>query len=105
MASAFEIRYTPISVSDLNEIAEYISNQLVAPRAAAQLLLKIKAEIDRIAAFPFSGSLFRANEGLSNEYRWVKVKNYMVVYEAEEARKRVTIMRILYASSDISFLF
>lgn len=100
MDSAFNVIYSPSSVSDLNGIAEYLSNQLLAPYAAANLLLKIKNEIDRIALFPFSGATLKANEAFSKRYRWVKVSNYMVFYSTEESQNTVTIMRVLYASSD-----
>lgn len=100
MDPTFNIVYSSLSDSDLNEIAEYISNKLNAPYTASNLLLKIKKEIERIALFPFSGALLKKNEKLSKNYRWVKVNNYMIIYLTEEDNKTITIMRVLYASSD-----
>ena len=48
----YEVRVTRQVLEQIKEIVHYISNDLMAPDAAHNLLDKIKAEITKLSSFP-----------------------------------------------------
>lgn len=69
----YSIKFTSIAMNDLEEIYRYISEELCAEDAAADLLNRIESNIMRVSRFPYSGS-----------------------YPSDEFKKQVVIMRILH---------
>ena len=51
-----KIHYSPFAVSDLEQIGDYIAEQLKSPQAALNTVVKIQDKIDRLAEFPLMGS-------------------------------------------------
>lgn len=48
----YEVRVTRQALEQIKEIVHYISNDLMAPDAADNLLDKMKAEITKLSSFP-----------------------------------------------------
>ena len=48
----YEVRVTRQALEQMKEIVHYISNDLMAPDAADNLLDKVKAEITKLSSFP-----------------------------------------------------
>ena len=48
----YEVRVTRQALEQIKEIVHYISNDLMAPDAAHNLLYKMKAEIIKLSSFP-----------------------------------------------------
>ena len=48
----YEVRGTRQALEQIKEIVHYISNDLMAPDAAHNLLYKMKAEITKLSSFP-----------------------------------------------------
>ena len=96
----YNILYYPLARSDIEGIGDYIANTLFAPRAAAELLGKIRRAIEILQDFPLSGATIEPQEGLTLPYRWLKVENYMIFYTVDKTKQTVTVMRILYGASD-----
>ena len=48
----YEVRVTRLALEQMKEIVHYISNDLMAPDAADNLLDKMKAEITKLSSFP-----------------------------------------------------
>ena len=48
----YEVRVTRLALEQMKEIVHYISNDLMAPDAADNLLDKMKAEITKLPSFP-----------------------------------------------------
>lgn len=48
----YEVRVTRQALEQIKEIEHYISNDLMAPDAAHNLLDKMKAEITKLSSFP-----------------------------------------------------
>ena len=48
----YEVRVTRQALEQIKEIVHYISNDLMAPDAAHNLLDKLKAEITKLSSFP-----------------------------------------------------
>ena len=55
-----KILYSPISVTDLNNISEYIEFELLNPDAAINTVNAIIVKIDRLADFPDIGAQLSA---------------------------------------------
>ncbi|WP_218970601.1 type II toxin-antitoxin system RelE/ParE family toxin [Alkalihalobacterium alkalinitrilicum] len=88
----YKIKLTPISYEDLDEIYDYIVNDLHNEVAADNLLDNIETNIMRLRDFPFSCSFVR-NEILKDKgYRKLIVDNYIVFHQVREAEKEVVIM-------------
>ena len=59
----YEVRVTRQALEQMKEIVHYISNDLMAPDAAGNLLDKMKAEITKLSSFP-------KKHALSDEEPW-----------------------------------
>ena len=95
----YNVQLSDRAENDLDNIIDYITNELCAPTAANNLLLKVKRSLLRLADFPFSGTLL-TDKALSKPLRWVAIGNYMMFYTTDEPTKRLSVIRILYASSN-----
>lgn len=96
--SNYQIKFTPIANEDLDGIYLYISEILVSPKAANDLMDSIEASIMKLKDFPYLGSPV-TDDILSNRgYRKLIVKNYIVFQLIDEEEKQVVIMRVLYGA-------
>lgn len=94
MDRKYKLRYLTLAQSDLQDIVDYICNELSAPDAANDLVDKFDEAISRLELFPFSGPNCYNLNGLKDEYRSLVVENYMVFYVVFD--DIVEIRRILY---------
>jgi addiction module RelE/StbE family toxin len=96
----YSIKFTTKAEEDLDEIYEYIANNLFASEAADNLMDKFENKILTLKSFPYSSS-FVADEVLKNRgYRKLIIDNYIVFYLINEQEQQVIIMRILYGASN-----
>lgn len=98
MQNSYKLQFTQIAEDDLDGIYRYISEQLVAPKAANDLMDDIETSIMSLRDFPYSGSPATDDILKSRGYRKVIVKNYIVFHLIDEAEKQVVIMRVLYGA-------
>jgi len=98
MQNSYQLKFTPIAEDDLDGIYRYISEHLVAPKAANDLMEDIEDSIMRLRDFPYSGSPVADDILSSRGYRKLIVKNYIVFHLIDEAEKQVVIMRVLYGA-------
>ena len=96
MANNYTIKMTPKAAEDLDNIYQYISEELFATSSATNILERMEKGIMGLREFPFSCN-YVADEYLKNKgYRKLIVDNYIIFYLAEEQMKQVIIMRVLY---------
>ncbi len=96
MVNNYTIKMTPKAADDLDNIYQYISEELFLTSSAANILERIERGIMRLREFPFSCN-YVADEYLRNKgYRKLIVDNYIVFYLIEEENSQVIIMRVLY---------
>lgn len=100
----YKVQFLPVAKNDLTEIAGYISAELNAPDAALKLAEKIVQGTQRLSEFPYSYHVYTPIRPLTQEYRRLRVENYLVFYCVDEAEKTVTVMRIIYAKRDFEKL-
>lgn len=98
MQNSYKLKFTPIAEDDLDGIYRYISEHLIALKAAADLMDDIEDSIMRLKDFPYSGSPVADDILRDRGYRKLIVKNYIVFHLIDEAEKQVVIMRVLYGT-------
>ena len=98
MQNSYKLKFTPAANDDLDLIYRYISEYLVAQKAADDLMDDIETLIMRLKDFPYSGNPVTDDILSSRGYRKLIVKNYIVFHLIDEAGKQVVIMRVLYGA-------
>jgi len=95
-----KISFLPIAKNDLKEIVRYISKELHMPLAAEAIYVEIVKHIDTLATFPLAYREYEPSNLLSDKYRIMPVKKYVVLYVVYD--DIVEIRRIIYAKMDLS---
>jgi addiction module RelE/StbE family toxin len=95
----YNIDYLPLALDDLKEIVEYITNELEAPRAAENFILKVNKEVPKLANNPFRCHVYFSPIKLNYEYRVLHIDNYSLFYVVEN--NKVEIHRVIYSKRDI----
>lgn len=85
---------------DMVEIARYIAVELKNPIAANNTADELVEAAESIPAFPYANPAYIPIRPLKHEYRKLIVKNYIMLYRVDEARKLVTVSRVVYARRD-----
>ena len=93
-----KLQYSPESMRDLEEIHEYITDELRNPDAASSLITDILDAAERLEEFPESGAPLASITLIPNGYRFIPVQNHLVFYRVQHPN--VFIDRILYARRD-----
>jgi len=72
----YKIHYLPLALDDLKGIIRYITNELEAPKAAENLIIKIDKEIQKISENPFRCHVYMSSENFIYEYRVLHINSY-----------------------------
>ena len=86
---------------DLRRIYEYIAFTLLVPEIAAGQLDRIEKAIMKLQEMPDRCRLYEDEPWCSKGLRWMPVDNYIVYYITSAEEKTVTILRVMYAESNI----
>jgi len=92
----YTIKFTPLSNMDLEDIFNYISNNLYAQKSADNLIDKIEEHIMKLSDHPYSGAVVIDEILKSKGYRKIIIDNYILFYLVNESDKEVIIMRCIY---------
>lgn len=103
----FEYSYvfTEKAENDLDGILGYIRNELLNPSAAAAFGRKIFDSIDNVRKFPLSGMLVENEFIVSKNIRRVIVENYIMYYVADDEKKTIYIVRIVYGKRNLEEIY
>lgn len=96
----YSLEYLPMARQDMTDIARYISHELDNPEAAERLAGEMTEAADRLTDFPYANPAYHSVRPLKQEYRRLLVQNYIMFYSVDEAKKLITIMRVIYARRD-----
>lgn len=96
----YKIQTTDKALSDMEEIYNYIAEQLQAPKAAMEQYNRIADAIETLDTFPERVKLMEAEEEHALELRQMPVDNFYVFFNVRE--EWVVITNVLYSASDIS---
>ena len=101
MDSEYNYVLTEKALDDIDEILRYLSEVLSNPQAAGKLFYEISETIDRILAFPQSGSPVINPYLKRNDLRNLPLRNYLMYYRIDGERKTVYILRVVYSHRDM----
>jgi len=98
------IEYSPLSLFDLEQIGDYIEQELMSPQAAFNTVTKIQDSIDKLSIFPLMGTTLSSIADVITDYRVLICGTYLAFYHTDEVV--VYIDRILYGKRDyLTILF
>lgn len=86
---AYKIKYLPLAVQDLNDIARYLSG--FYPKTASRVLKEMREEIARLGDNPRMCEIYP----LDSDYRKMVVDQYLVFYQVNDSTRTVEIHRVL----------
>ena len=92
------LRYTPRARQDLNEIKNYVKNELANPQAAARIVERILKGCSNLKSNPNLGLDLSSRIGQKTDLRYLVLSNYIAIYRVEN-----TMVSII--SSQITLLF
>jgi len=98
----YKLQVMPRAVVDLENIYEYISNELSAPAAAHILMQKVEAAFMRLRDFPESCPMCQDEILQQKGYRKLVVNNYIALYKVDNYTKAITVMRVVHGRQDYS---
>lgn len=78
----------------------YISKELLAPKAAENIIKCIEDSIFRLEALPYRCSERKVGRYANKGYRQLFVRNFTVVYRIDEDKKYVIIITVKYTPSN-----
>lgn len=93
-----KIQYSLLALKDLDEIWDYISNELMNPSAAENTVNGIMDMIEGLEGFPEAGSRLLFDNGLDSGYQFIIFKNYMAFYHIQA--EGIYVDRVLYGKRD-----
>ena len=96
----YVVRVTMQALEQMKEIVHYISNDLMAPDAADNLLDKIKAEITKLSSFPKKYALIDEEPWRNEGVRKIVVKNFLIYYWVDDENNRVQVTAVIYSRRD-----
>lgn len=96
----YRLEYLPMARQDMTDIARYISHELDNPEVAERLAMEMIEAADKLTDFPYANPAYHPVRPLKQEYRRLLVQNYIMFYCVDEAKKLITIMRVIYARRD-----
>ncbi len=94
----YKLHYSVGALNDLDEIWEYIHNELQSPVAAQNIVTGIMDSLDKLRDFPAMGSPLSSVIGLESDYRYFVCGKYIAFYRLDGTG--VFIDRILYSRRD-----
>lgn len=93
-----KINYSPLAFNDLEEIWEYITEELMNPSAAENTINGIMDAVEALADFPDIGARLVFDGDLDSGYRFVIYKNYMAFYHTQN--NMIYVDRVIYGKRD-----
>ena len=97
-----QLSYSTLAQRDLDEIYDYIALELRNPSSAAGTINAILDAAESLEEFPLVGSIVEGLPFMTDEYRFLPVRNYIVFYRV--TANRIFIDRILYKRRDYLLL-
>ncbi len=96
----YEVRVTRQALEQMKEIVHYISNDLMAPDSADNLLDKFKVEILKLSSFPKKHALIEEEPWRTEGIRKIVVKNFLIYYWVDDDNNRVQVTAVIYNRRD-----
>ncbi len=98
----YKLEFLPKAKEDIDNIIYYVSNNLKNKQAAINLANKFIEGAHSLLVFPYGLPLLETTRKLKNEYRYLKIKSFIMFYIIGESNNTITIVRIIYEKMDIN---
>ena len=86
---------------DIIDIFEYITFELYAPQAAANLINKLETAIKSLETMPFRFIKYANKNPKLKDIRMMSVDNFLVFYCPNKEDGIVNVFRVIYSGRDI----
>lgn len=97
-------KYSPVAIRDLEQMGDYIAEELKNPTAAMNTVSKVLDSVDKLEDTPDMGAPLSARYEHVDDYRYIICGNYLVFYR--NGTDGVYIDRVLYEKMDyLTILF
>lgn len=96
MKNRYKVQITKYALMQLEEIRNYIANELLASQAAYNLLLEMKKMAASLESMPERNPLVDIKKWRDQGIRKTIVKNFIIYYWTDEERQTVYITLIVY---------
>lgn len=96
----YDIVVTNLAQDDLEEILNYISVDLSAPKSAIEMLNKIKSIFENLSINPLMYPLCNIDNLKAKNYRKAVINNYLMFYRVDDKNETIYIMRFIYGRRD-----
>ncbi|MCD8028116.1 MAG: type II toxin-antitoxin system RelE/ParE family toxin [Erysipelotrichaceae bacterium] len=96
----YTLNIYPRAQADLENIFQYISEDLYNPNAAAILIDEIDEALELICLNPLMCPLVRSRVIKDKTLRKIIVKNYIIFYRPVEQKEEIQVVRELYGMMD-----
>ena len=94
------LRYTPSAILDLEEMRDYITEELQNPDAGQNMLKRIVRDLSALKAQPHLGQTLRRKFGLDMDGCCIISGRQLAVYDINEEEDMVEILRVLDTRTD-----
>ena len=96
----FELVFSEKINDDIISALNYIANILEAPKAAENHFEELKKKYEKLKENPYIRPLVRNKYLATKGIRFIKVKNYILIYKINEENKTVLLYRFIYCRRD-----
>lgn len=93
-----KIKLSPLAITDLQELKNYISDELNNSIAANRVVNKIIDDYTLLETLPEMGASLSAKINIATDYRYIVSGKYIIFYRTD--KEYVYISRILYGARD-----
>lgn len=98
----FDVQLTPHASRELESIFSYLASDCEAPHAAVRVVSALSEMIGSRHLFPQRGSLRDVGIYAGRGFRQVSADGYVIVYDVDAQKKRVTILTIKHYRQNFS---
>ena len=102
MPNKYKFAFTPLAEQDIDSVLEYISENLNNVKAANDMLDKIEKAIDNACVLPYGFPDCKIYFIADDKTRHVNIDNYAMIYEIDEEKKQINILRFRYAKMNLA---
>ena len=102
--SDYTIVYTPLAIHDLEDIAQYVAEDLKAPDAAINLVNTLESGIAKLKQFPYRAPEAKDSFLAKQGYRTLFIKRYVVYYMVLEESCTVHVHSVVYGRRNLAWV-
>lgn len=96
MKKQYKVKITEYALTQMEEIKDYIADELLAPQAAHNLLLEMKKAAASLESMPERNPLVDVEKWREQGIRKTMVKNFIMYYWMDEKYQTVHITAVVY---------